>query len=274
MNYQKIYNNICERGKQRIKSDNVYMEWHHIIPKCLGGSDDDNNFTLLTPREHFICHYILAFKLYPNNYKLAHAIYSMSHQISVFQKRYMPGSRTYQLIREHAIILMKEHKKHNPSSGDKNGMYGKTHSISARNKISKANKGKTPRLGIKHTEESKRKISETRQRKIINGEIKTNKGYKPSSESIKKGVETRRMKYLNGELNGSMKGKQHSEETKEKWKINRRGKQVGSNNNNARPTKDIRTNIVYDCRKNCQADLNISSYFFKKLVKEGILINA
>ena len=36
-----------------------YSEKHHIIPKCLGGSNDKDNLVRLTAREHFICHQLL-----------------------------------------------------------------------------------------------------------------------------------------------------------------------------------------------------------------------
>ncbi|USL89444.1 intron-associated endonuclease 1 [Bacillus phage vB_BceH_LY2] len=43
--------------------------------------------------------------------------------------------------------------------GEKNGMYGKTHTDEAKNKISKANKGNTYCLGYKASEETKKKLS-------------------------------------------------------------------------------------------------------------------
>ena len=36
------------------------MEKHHIIPKCLGGSNDRKNLVYLTPIEHYIAHRLLA----------------------------------------------------------------------------------------------------------------------------------------------------------------------------------------------------------------------
>jgi 5-methylcytosine-specific restriction endonuclease McrA len=57
MNYQKIHDSIIERAKNRNLLD--YKERHHIIPKCLGGSDNLDNLVDLTAREHFIIHKIL-----------------------------------------------------------------------------------------------------------------------------------------------------------------------------------------------------------------------
>ena len=63
--------------------------------------------------------------------------------------------------------------------GEKNGMYGKTHSKKTRQKISAARKNKlvgseNPFYGRHHSEETKAKISQT------------NKGRKPSKETIQK----------------------------------------------------------------------------------------
>jgi len=36
-----------------------YFEKHHIIPKCMGGSDSPDNIVALTAREHFVAHQLL-----------------------------------------------------------------------------------------------------------------------------------------------------------------------------------------------------------------------
>ena len=41
MNYTKIYENLINRGKDRILD--CYVETHHIIPRCMGGTDDAAN---------------------------------------------------------------------------------------------------------------------------------------------------------------------------------------------------------------------------------------
>lgn len=74
MHYQKIYNQIINRSQHRLCED--YIEKHHIIPKCMGGNNDENNIVHLSFREHFICHWLLC-KIYPNNKKLLYAFSSM-----------------------------------------------------------------------------------------------------------------------------------------------------------------------------------------------------
>ena len=84
MNYQKIYNNIISNAKsknrQKLNKENInyiYYEKHHIIPKCLNGSNDKKNLVLLTAKEHYVCHKLLTY-IYPNNRKIACAFHYMT----------------------------------------------------------------------------------------------------------------------------------------------------------------------------------------------------
>ncbi len=70
MNYELIYNSLVKRGKERNLEG--YKETHHIIPRCMGGTDEKDNLVDLTPEEHYIAHQLLV-KIYPNNYKLIRA---------------------------------------------------------------------------------------------------------------------------------------------------------------------------------------------------------
>ena len=78
MNYQKIYEQIINRGKSRTLEG--YKERHHIIPRCMGGSDEADNLVDLTPEEHYLCHQLLV-KMYPNNPSLIYAVVMMSGSI-------------------------------------------------------------------------------------------------------------------------------------------------------------------------------------------------
>lgn len=66
--YKKVYNQLIEsrksRGLDKSKLDGYY-EKHHIIPKCMGGKNEDSNYVLLTYREHILAHMILH-RIYPN----------------------------------------------------------------------------------------------------------------------------------------------------------------------------------------------------------------
>jgi len=82
MNYKKIYDSIIERsvGRKKIRRGQpnyVYYERHHILPKCLGGSDEKNNLAFLTAEEHWLAHLLLV-KMNPGNHKLVFACQAMS----------------------------------------------------------------------------------------------------------------------------------------------------------------------------------------------------
>ena len=58
MNYKKIYDQICQRGKST-RDLKGYCEKHHILPRCMGGKNEEDNLTTLTFREHYIAHLLL-----------------------------------------------------------------------------------------------------------------------------------------------------------------------------------------------------------------------
>ena len=75
MNYQKHYDLLIERAKTRILEG--YTERHHIIPKCMGGSNKKDNLVKLTPEEHYVAHQLLV-KMHPNHSGLVYAAIAMS----------------------------------------------------------------------------------------------------------------------------------------------------------------------------------------------------
>jgi hypothetical protein len=77
MNYSRIEQEIIIRAKlENRDTSESYFELHHIIPRCLGGTNDENNLVLLTGREHYMIHWLLS-KIH-KNYKLASAFNNMS----------------------------------------------------------------------------------------------------------------------------------------------------------------------------------------------------
>jgi hypothetical protein len=83
MNYQRIYDNIIQRGKTRILEG--YKEKHHIVPRCLGGTDDEINLVSLTPEEHYLCH-LLLIKIHPKNSRLIRAAMFMTSSNTSLQR--------------------------------------------------------------------------------------------------------------------------------------------------------------------------------------------
>lgn len=85
MNYEKIYEAIIQkaRSENRIKlkknqNNYVYYERHHILPRCLHGTNDKENLVLLTAREHYVCHKLLT-HIYKGNRKLICALHKMTY---------------------------------------------------------------------------------------------------------------------------------------------------------------------------------------------------
>ena len=75
MNYKLIYENLINRAKPRILEE--YTESHHVIPKCIGGTDEKDNLVDLTPEEHYLAHLLLV-KIYPTETKLIYAANMMT----------------------------------------------------------------------------------------------------------------------------------------------------------------------------------------------------
>jgi hypothetical protein len=61
MNYQKIHDIIIERAKVRSLPKEIYIEKHHIIPKCEGGKAN-GELVSLTLKEHRLIH-LLRYKI-------------------------------------------------------------------------------------------------------------------------------------------------------------------------------------------------------------------
>ena len=110
MNYQKIYDSLIERAKNRIIDPNGIYERHHIIPRCMGGTDDSENITSLTPEEHYIAHQLLV-KIYPDNYALAKAACMMIPN--------RKSNKLYGWLRRRFSIAMSVSQR-----GERNSQYG------------------------------------------------------------------------------------------------------------------------------------------------------
>lgn len=104
MNYKRIHDEIITNAilQCRDKTDQYYEE-HHIIPKCLSGSNDIDNLVLLTYREHFIIHWLLT-KIHNSN-KLVYAFNSFNRDPS---RNGRITSKSYKYAREKFIQMLKE----------------------------------------------------------------------------------------------------------------------------------------------------------------------
>lgn len=149
--YTNWYSNIIENAKSRALTGG-YVEKHHIIPRSLGGPNSKENLVKLTPREHFVCHWLLTKMVSGNNLiKMKRALWRMLVKGANFQERYMPSSHIYETLRVKFGYLRKGHVT--PDSIKK--------------KISDANKGKQPwNKGIPRTNREKQNISESKRGSI------------------------------------------------------------------------------------------------------------
>lgn len=159
--YTKKYMLLIDSRKKmkRNRGDGAIYDSHHIIPKCMGGSNEKSNKVLLTPREHFICHLLLTKMVDSPLYRrsmycaLVRFLGKNSDKNSVSK-----NSRTYQMIIEKNRLYM---------TGRNNPFYGKTHSDETRKKISNYNKQhqlkeKNPFYGKTHSEYTKNLMSKLR----------------------------------------------------------------------------------------------------------------
>jgi hypothetical protein len=121
MDYNKIHNNIIDRAKNRKLEG--YVEKHHIIPKCMNGSNEPNNLVILTAREHFLIHWLLH-EIYPNNTDLKYAFWSMCRS-SDNQTRYKPSSRVYEYAKQQMMeVWLKFKPSENQISSIKESLTG------------------------------------------------------------------------------------------------------------------------------------------------------
>jgi hypothetical protein len=131
MDYSKIYYKIIENRKDHPYDG--YVECHHIVPKSLGGTNDNSNLVNLSAREHFICHLLLT-KMYSegtsNYYKMIKAFMMMLVCQSKGQQRVL-NSKRYEFLR----VKFSEAQSLS-QLGEKNSQFGKTKSLELRKKIS------------------------------------------------------------------------------------------------------------------------------------------
>ena len=192
MTYDEFIKNILD-NRGRFECGNEYHERHHIVPRCIGGANDENNLIDLFPKEHFEAHRLLALEN-PENKKLTYAWWMMSHSSgNDNQEPYELTSDEYEEARIAFVSAI---------SGKNHPMYGKHLSEETKQKISEAHKGQHP------SEESKKKMSESRK-----GENNCNYGKPMSDEQKKKLHEAFEGKRCG--VDNPFYGAHHSEETKQ-----------------------------------------------------------
>jgi hypothetical protein len=179
--YTKCYLKLIESRKKSKLDENTYYEKHHIVPRCLGGSDEDNNLVHLTPREHFIAHLLLT-KMYVNDsqFKIKHAFSMMFVKSIKNDGRTLSASRLYNKLRKDVAKKVGESNK-----GRIAWNRGIPRDNSLKEAVSRANKG------IERSEEEKQKMKDGWANKI-------KEGYKnPLSGKIKQNIYMRALQKTN-----------------------------------------------------------------------------
>jgi hypothetical protein len=128
--YTDYYNNIIANAKKR-NVINGFCEKHHIIPKSVGGTDEESNMVILTYKEHYVAHHLLTkmFDDKDSQRKMWTAFFFMH----IGRDKEIKTNRSYVVAKrkmaEGKSIL---------NSGEGNPMYGKTHPEETKNKMSKS----------------------------------------------------------------------------------------------------------------------------------------
>lgn len=249
MNYKNIYDDLILRAKalNRVKlekgsEDCVYYESHHIIPKCLGGSNNKDNLVLLTAREHFVAHKLLL-TIYPNNKSLIHSLWMMSNcnNINKYNTRnYKVSSKEYASLKEEYSKIVSERVK-----GVNNPMYGSS-------RTGKMN----PNFGNVFSEETREKIRKKATGRIVSPETRSKlreygKKFRTGENSPMFGKKHSEQTKINQSLRqkgkpfpgGNIKGKKHSDETKTKISLALKGRLI------SQETKD-KLSIINKNKKN------------------------
>lgn len=124
MNYSKIYNDLVAKALPRGTDKSIldgYFELHHIIPRCMGGSNDKSNLVMFTGREHFIAHKLL-WKAFPQEVSLMRAAHMMASRWQA-DVGYKSNSKVYQKLREEYAEAVRVQ-----CTGEGNPFFGKKHS--------------------------------------------------------------------------------------------------------------------------------------------------
>lgn len=220
--YRALYFRIVDRARSRALAGPG--EWHHVLPRSLGGLQPRRFCVGLTHQEHFLCHWLLT------KFTSGKALRQMGHALGWLRSRHGRASWRYARAREAKRVAMlgytpseKTRAKLRVAALGNQHFLGKTHSAVARAKISHATRGNRRALGRRHTVEARERIrvaasnpsAENREKKRIaalGNSYGAGHNYNPS-------VETREKLRVASLGNSNSLGYKHTEETRENMRV-------------------------------------------------------
>jgi len=250
MSYEEFIKNILNtRG--RFACGDEYHECHHILPKCMGGNNEDENLIDLFAREHFIAHQLLS-QENPDNASLAYAYGCMAWAINDNQERYEVTPAEYEEAR---IALSKS-------------MKGKPKSEECKRKLSESKKGKPlpieitqkaaeARRGVPLTNEHKSNISKALVGRTFSDEHKNNISKAKTGQ-----LQSEAQKTALAAVCAANKGRKHSEESKAKMSAAQQGRII-SEESKSKMSESAKKRKPNRCIKIAQCDLTSG-----KVIKE------
>ena len=180
--YRNIYIKLILRCQNMTEEElSGYNEKHHILPKCMGGTNDIENLVLMPVRYHIMAHIILT-KAFPDSASLRYALLLITSEGNKNNqtKRVEFGLKTFSLrsltsAREEAIEKLRElgrSEEHCKKLSE--AKKGKKLSEEQKKKISESGRG------LKRSEETRRRISQAQIGKIVSESTreKVSKGHK------------------------------------------------------------------------------------------------
>lgn len=175
---------------------NGYVEKHHIVPKSMGGPNSKDNIVALTAREHFLCHWLLTKMVDSPEY-----IRKMNHALGKFVQNGQGQDRILS-ARQFEVARLATSKART----------GMKHTEESKQKMSDGQKNRTAwnkgLTGIKHSAESNLKRSQTLKGKSFEDRVGEAKAL-----DIKRKISDSKKGHTSG-----MTGRTHSEETKQKMR--------------------------------------------------------
>lgn len=159
--YSRWYYSIINRAQARAKIG--YTETHHIIPRCMGGTDAVTNLADLTAREHIICHMLLI-KMTTNEHraKLLYAYIIMSGRRIYNNRKYAYFREEYAKINSQLRSGCGNGMWGVDRKGAKNTFFGKHHNAETKLLISQKRRGHSDNKGIPKSTDHKLKLAESR----------------------------------------------------------------------------------------------------------------